>query len=456
MANKQGGQVPRQLTLQPPPWPAYGRDGQLTNFVDAALTSGQAAGLGLRWQVKLDGPIVASPLYADGNIYAATEAGSVYALAAATGALLWQRSFGSRDLGPDCGRWGISSTGALDLQRQLLYLIGSDGLLQGLSLSDGSTAPGFPLAVTDRPDTEYVWGGLRIVADRLYVPIASYCDNPGGDGHQATGRVVAVDLDAQQVASVFQTAPLPYQLAGVWGFGGVSVEPDGSFLYTGVGNSEVYDPSCDCSFEGAGYGNSLVRLTPDLSPLESNRPPDIPLHAADSDFGAAPLLFQPRGCAPLAAANNKDGYLYVWKRHALIQGAIFERGIGTVSAPFVGAPSFSPQLEMLFDAGTRVLRNGVNQGDGISAFSVDSHCRIRPAWQAVTGNGTQPPPLVVGDVVFAVGGTTGGFSVLDARSGDLLRRFPAAPSTTPPIWAGDEIVAGDDAGALRAFAPNAD
>ena len=48
----------------------------------------------------------------------------------------------------------------------------------------------------------------------------------------------------------------------------------------------------------------------------SNRPANIP-SVDDYDFGAAPLLFRPRGCPPLAAANNKNTHLYVWDRTRL-------------------------------------------------------------------------------------------------------------------------------------------
>jgi hypothetical protein len=80
----------------------------------------------------------------------------------------------------------------------------------------------------------------------------------------------------------------------------VSAEPDGSAVYTAVGNSHVLDPACGCVVDDAGFGDSVVRLTPDLAPVSSSRPADVP--AVDDDaFGAARLLFQPPGCPPLAA-----------------------------------------------------------------------------------------------------------------------------------------------------------
>src|SRR5205814_2076852 len=164
---------------------------------------------------------------------------------------------------------------------------------------------GWPVRVTDRPDVEYVWGGLRLAGGRLYVPVASYCDAPDEQNRLAEGRVVALDATTGAQSAVFDPVPGGDNMGGVWGWGGVSVEPDGSALYTAIGNAAVLDPGCNCVVDDAGFGDSVVRLTTDLTPVASDRPEDVP-RVDDYDFGAAPTLFQPAGCPPLAAANDKD------------------------------------------------------------------------------------------------------------------------------------------------------
>ncbi len=179
-------------------WLAYGRDAQLTNqSPQPALTPDAARGLHRLWSTKLDGAVIASPLYAKGTLFAATENGSVYALNPSDGSVLWQTALG-KVKAADCGSWGISSTGAIDLQRGLLYVANAGGNLYALDLTTGAVAAGYPLALTTRAAFEYVWGGLRLVGSRLYVPIASYCDQPDADGHYADGRVVAVDVDGRR------------------------------------------------------------------------------------------------------------------------------------------------------------------------------------------------------------------------------------------------------------------
>src|SRR5205809_3402330 len=41
---------------------------------------------------------------------------------------------------------------------------------------------------------------------------------------------------------------------------------------------------------------------------------------------------------------------------------------------------------------------------GVTAFRVGAGCTFVPVWRTVVGAGTQPPPVVVGDMLFAVGG----------------------------------------------------
>jgi len=436
-------------------WTAYGGNTQLTGFSGSStITAADAHGFSLEWGAQLDGGVVATPLTFDGRVYAATEAGSVYALDLVSGSLLWKRSLGTQAAAGDCGSYGVSGTGAIDTRRGLLYVISADGQLQALRLDDGTTAPGWPLTLTTRPEVEYDWGGLQIVGNRLYVPFASYCDDTDDQGRAGDGRVVAVDLDGPSVAATFDTVPGPDNLGGVWGFGGVSAEPDGSAIYTAVGNSWVTDPVTGELFDAAGFGDSVVRLTADLVPVSSDRPETIPT-AGDYDFGAAPLLFQPAGCPPLAAANNKDGLLYVWDRENLAAGPLLSEGIGTVSAPFVGAPSWSPRRNLLFVGSAAVIRRGINYGDGVTAYSIGADCTFDRIWSTVTGIGTQPPPLVLGDVLFADGGFSGGFEALDATTGEVLFTFPTKAATfAGPSAAGNLVLTADFSGVVRAFGPS--
>jgi glucose dehydrogenase len=443
-------------------WLAYGHDAQLTNLVKLpALTPAAAPRIKEAWRTKLDGSIVASPLYlagglgglppAQSTIFVSTEAGSVYALAPGSGEVRWKRALGVVQAADQCGTWGISSTGAIDLERHVLYVISADGWLHALDLATGADKPGWPIPITaDHPDGDYVWGGLRLLRNTLYVPIASYCDAPASDGHLTNGRIVAVDVDRREQSAVFDSVPGDANLGGMWGWGGVSIDPKGQSLYVGVGNSHVLDESCNCYVDDAGYGDAMVKLTPRLRVVDWDRPPTIP-NTLDVDFGSAPLLFQPRGCPPLAAANNKIGRMYIWDRNHLRRGTRVSVVLGE-GGGFVGQPSYSPQLGMLFESHTAVYRGTTKLGDGIGAFKFDAHCRFQRLWKRSVGLGNQPAPLVIGDIVFALGGDRGGYAALAARTGRVLWRFAtSSPTWSPAIAAGGWIFAGELDGTMHAF-----
>ena len=448
-------------------WLAYGHDAQSTNFVPSAfLTPETAPFLANTWTAQLDGAIVAAPLYAKNVsvsgrtqdvLLVSTEAGSMYALNPADGKMLWRDEFGTVTT-PDnaCGSFGFSSTGAIDVQRGLVYAISADGHLHALDLATGAEAVGWPVDVTvARNQIEYVWAGLRLVGDTLYVGVSSYCDQPGAGDLAAEGRVVAIDVKSGTETARFDPVPGYGNLGGVWGWGGVTVTPDGSALYTGVGNSYVRDASCACYVETVGYGNAMVELTPSLEPVASDRPgqvADTP-PGADIDFGAAPVLFQPPGCPPLAAANNKLGVVYVWNRDALAKGPVFQAALGDGVAAFVGQPAYSPWLGMFFDTHAVIRKDGVKVGDGVAAFSVGPGCKIRARWVTNVGAGNEPPPIVVGNVVVAAGGDTGGYAALDARTGETEWRASTdgASTISPPIAVSNTIFAGDLGGVVRAF-----
>ena len=430
-------------------WTAYGGDAQLTNFVASrTLTPASAPRLRRVWSRRLDGGIVASPLVAPGaTVLVATEGGSLVALSARTGAQLWRRSLGTV-AAAQCGTWGISSTGAIDVARRRVYVIGASGELHALSLATGEEAAGWPVRLIERTRYEYVWGGLRLNRDRLYVPVASYCDVADDDGVAAEGRLVAVHVDDPARTETFDPVPGYGNLGGMWGYGGVSLEPGGGVVYTATGNS-----STGSGLDTDGYGNRIVALSADLATvLDSNLPRTVP-DKGDSDFGAAPLLFRPPGCPPLAAANNKNGSLFVWNRRRLSAGPIAELRLGDDSTAFIAAPSWSPRTRMLYVAQAALRAPNVDHPKGVVALRVRPGCRFARAWRAITGFGNQPPPIVVGDVVLTDGGDGGDVFALHARTGRRLWRFStrSTPVRAPLAYAAGTLFAGDEDGTVYAF-----
>jgi glucose dehydrogenase len=264
--------------------------------------------------------------------------------------------------------------------------------------------------------------------------------------------MISVPLDEPDAPVIWDPVPGEGNLGGMWGWGGVSVDPDNGTVFTGVGNSSVFSAQCDCIVDNAGYGDSIVALSPDLSTvLDSNNPTVIP-PAGDLDFGAAPLLFHPQACPPLAAMNNKDGAMYVWDRTQLSKGAIVRIPLGDGTAAFVGAPSWSESNQTIYVGESVIEKDGVSVGNGVTAWHVDKGCGFRPLWQAPTGQGNQATPLVVGNIVFDGGGKTGGFFAFNGVKGTPLWSYETNGRTVASMISFAGSVFGvDTAGVLYAF-----
>jgi outer membrane protein assembly factor BamB len=454
-------------------WPRYGGGDLVTNNVptaDAAgLSTATVSDLVTRWSANVGGRFVASPLYAEDvpfgarredAIFVATNAGTVAALRASDGSVLWKRQVSGTSLIPACGiTYGISSTPVLDRARGRLYAIGADGLLHALSLATGEeVSSNWPVRIIQLAGAEYVWGGLTLRGARVYVPVASYCDKQDVDGYFADGRLVAVDVADARIVASFDVVEGPNNMGGIWGYAGVSVDPETGHLFTATANTWVYDPECGCIIETGGYGEAALELDADLKLVSWNRPEDVG-NREDSGFGAAPLLFQPSGCQPLAAANAKNGRVYVWSRGDLGAGPIWSARVGPsgLDESFLAQPSYSPELEMFFISAARDYddEGAVRTFDAVVGFKVGPGCRFpeRPTWTAPgVGRGPKSPPLVVGDLVFVPGGFDRNAFALDARTGEVLWKVGLSGAALAPIaYARDEVLVADSAGILHAF-----
>jgi hypothetical protein len=431
-------------------WTSFGHDAQIDAFTDAPAFTTDVKSFRLVAKTQLDGGIVASPLAASVTghglvVFAATEAGNVYAVDAG-GKALWQHALGTVATNGGCGTYGVTSTGVVDTKRGLLYVIGASGLLHALRLADGSEAPGWPIRVVVRRRTEYVWGGLRLVGNRLYAGVASYCDEPDRRGVPAEGRLLAYDVTSpDQAPTEFDPVPGMDNLGGVWGWGGVAVDSEGD-LYTGIGDAE---PDVD-----DGSSDSMVELTSDLSETLGTNRPILETAGEDVDLGAAPVLFHPRGCSPLLAANSKSGQLLVWRQDDLQRGPVARLSLSDGVDAFVGAPSWSPITQMLYDAGA-TAQSGGKRLVGTMALALTKACGFAKRWFVPTGDGSQPEPLVAGDLVASTGGSAGGFVVVRAGSGVVRWRYPTrAPTLAPLVEAGGLLIGGDLDGNLYLFRPD--
>jgi outer membrane protein assembly factor BamB len=455
-----------------------------------ATRSGEASGettlgvanapqLGLLWSTTLDGKETAQPLYvsqvsAGGQVrnllVAATHQNSLYGIDADTGAIVWRRAFGSPP--PNVaipGGYGIGASPVIDRAAGRIYAVIDNGSLVSVSLANGADAAP-PLALIDRPTTNRVWGGLTLSGGNLYVSTAS----DGGDTPPWRGQVYRLATGPSTPTllntwTVVPSLPAPTGGGGIWGYGGVSVDPATGHVYaaTAADSNELYTL----------YGDRLVGLDAALGVIGSYLPPEpdsFPCSGTpcDLDFGSTPLIFKPSGCPTMVAAGNKNGNLYVMRASDLesngqplqtlaLNAANDWLGSGGVG----GTPAYWPAGRMVFigDAGSGVP--GISAG--IVALTVRADCTLQVAWSQPIGGNTQPnsTPTVANGVVYLGEGNGGRVHAFNALTGAKLwdsGANAAGATYAAPIVADGKVFAASwdgfnvaSVGTVRAFAPGA-
>ena len=424
-------------------------------YVMPRLTYDRAAGMHLdrEFDGKVEGHIYAQPLFwhfRETNrklVIVATESNWVYALDARNGKVVWKRSLGApvpRSALP-CGNispLGITGTPAIDLIKDAIYLdamvdaqdgAGAQHLIFGVSVSDGSVLPGFPVNVAEAlrahgmtftPRVQNQRGALLIAENKLFVPYGGHL----GDCGQYHGWVVGIDLNDPRSISAWSTRAFG---GGIWAPGGIAY--DGRSLFVSTGNTMDAAEWAD--------GEAIIRLGLDLKRSSDARDYFAPsdwkaLDAADTDLGgvgALPLdIMDPDGKAALLLALGKDGKAYLLDRTNLggIGGA---RDVQRVArGAIMTSPAVLPTLNgsyVAFAGAGASCPNGVTSGN-LTVLKIDAHPspKVSPAWcGAISGRGA---PIVTTDddnsnpIVWMVG----------AEGDDRLHGFRA--KTGAPVFGG--------------------
>jgi hypothetical protein len=306
-------------------------------YIDAAFTPGNAANLtrDLNFDGTIAGDVHAQPLYIEGGangpmIIVVTASNNIYALNAAIGTVIWQRT----DIGPavtsglPCGSIspvGTIGTPVVDLASRSLFF---DALIDGvikkhfiysLNVDTGLTNAGWPVDVNATAMyngtifnslVQEDRGALAFVNGIVYVPYSGYFGDCG-DYH---GWVVGVQ--ANNPSAVMAWATTAPRGGGIWGHSGVASDGTNMFVITGntFNTNQVW-----------GGGEAIIRLQ--AGPFWSGQPTDywappnwFSLDQGDVDLGGvSAMLIDVPGATPseLVLAIGKDGNAYLLNRNNL-------------------------------------------------------------------------------------------------------------------------------------------
>ena len=388
------------------------------------------------FSATINGPTYAQPLFIDQGVQGrdalivATERNEVYALDAATGAVLWHNT----TLPPSvalsslpCGNvnpLGITGTPYVDLASGTIYLAAMTTPDNGttkkhqvfaLALADGSVKPGWPVDVETAlaghmpaftSATQNQRGALLLLDGVLYVPYGGHY----GDCGTYYGWVVGIDV-ATRMAQAWNTRA---RGGGIWAVNGVS--SDGVSVFATTGNTFGATMWRD--------GEAVVRLG--KGPVFSQATADyftptnwMALDAADLDLGgAAAMLVDAPGATPsrLVLALGKDRKAYLLDRSNLggVGGQLLTQTVATneiLAAPTTFTSDAGTFVAYRVEGGTGAsCPNG--QSGNVAALRIEAAAppTLTPVWCA-NHTGLGSPITTVTDatgaeaIVWAIGST---------------------------------------------------
>jgi outer membrane protein assembly factor BamB len=375
-------------------WPEY--DGN-------AARSGVAAGvpaagpLTTAWSAQLDGAVYGQPLVVGGEVIAATENDSVYALNRVTGKTIWRTNVGPpvpRSALHGCGNifpLGITGTPVYDAGNGLVYAVaevtGYHHMLVALDATTGALAVRRDLdspTTANQPAYNQQRPALAIDDGRVYASFGGL----SGDCGAYQGGVVSAPLAGNGPLASWHT---PTSREGaVWGPGGPVVDKDGD-LWISTGNGAA-ESSAD-SYDGS---DSVTELSPSLQRLAYFAPSTWATdNANDKDLGSTmPVLAA--GNTVFVLGKGGVGYLLDGAKPGGIGGQLAEQNICAAfgAAAVSGSTVYEP------------CRNGPLTAVEVSA----ANKTIKVLWRGPSG--TDGSPVVGGGAVwvtkYAQSGSGGG------------------------------------------------
>ncbi len=390
---------------------------------------------------SLDGALYGEPLVFGNNVYVATENNTVYALAAATGRVVWSRHLAKAVPSSQlpCGNItpevGITGTPVIDSVRHELFVVAnelvrgqSEHALVGLNTDSGALRlsrdidpPGsVSVALLQRT-------GLTLDQGRV---IFGFGGNYG-DCAAYRGRVVSVP-ETSGHANYFTVDAAPGNSQGAVWMGGAAPAVDGhGNVWVSVGNGSVnqsgqpYDDS-----------DSVLELTATMRLRQFFAPSSWPQNnASDLDMSMEPVLLS--NGQVVIAGKSRIIYLLNGRRLGSVGHELASLASGCGDDIDGGGAINGTTVYLPCLTGTIAVR--------VSATAP----RLRLLWSASSGGG---PPIIAGGLVWSIG-HDGVLYGLNPSTGTGRQRVslgaPVNHFATPSV--GDGLLLAPSANRVEAF-----
>jgi outer membrane protein assembly factor BamB len=422
---------------------------------ETGFTPASAPSLHLKWKTTDAGPanrgVFSQPVVSNGLIYWGSFDGFERATDT-SGNLVWQTNLGttSPSTCTDPSEAGIASTPALTTDvpvggaTSVLYLGGGDSKVYALNAATGAVLWSYD--VGGNPNT-FVWSSPSVFGNSVYVGVASFGSCP-----DVQGRLLQLNRVTGALQNTFDTVPNGCIGGGVWS--SPTIDAAAGTIYFTTGNQSgpgVGENPCPT----AEMAPAIIEVrASDLSLLGSwTVPLNQQTCCGDGDWAATPTLFTGvigGQSVPMVGSINKNGVFYAFQRDAISSGPVWQTRIATGGEnPTTGTGDIAPaawdgtKLYVGGD-GTSSCAGTVNALNPSTGAFIWQHCFAEgPVLGAVT---------VTSGGVVAVG-EGNAIQVVSAANGASLFTFTGTgPFWGGPSITGGTLYEGDMAGNLYALA----
>jgi polyvinyl alcohol dehydrogenase (cytochrome) len=450
------------------PLATYHADNARTGYsTDTSITTANATGLTQQWSVKETAAISAQAIVTDGVAYWGDWNGIEHATTT-TGKQLWATSIGIAPKPKACpfklGPIGVVSSATVGGigGKKALWVGGGNGSLYALDATTGAVIWRTQLG---DPPLHVLWSSPVFYNGSIYEGVASWNDCPVVNGgfyrvNASTGAVQTVSHLSQQASCVGPS---------LWS--SASVDPSDNSIYVSTSNAnQRSNPDNTCTLPDA---DAVLKLDASTLAQKSVWQVPLAQQVADSDFGGSPMLFSATIGGvnrQLVGAVNKNGVYYALDRTNLAAGPEWTytaEDAATAQAAGLNDPCADRNTistSAWAGTGSPVIVAGValNGSSCIGTVAALDAATGRPIWQVPVGGIVQGAVTEVPGLV-AVG--AGPFlQVLSSSTGASLFTYhePAGSDTgngqgqnhffwPPPTIAGTKLIIGNEDGYFRAF-----
>ncbi|HET8912721.1 MAG TPA: PQQ-binding-like beta-propeller repeat protein [Ktedonobacteraceae bacterium] len=418
-------------------WPAFDGGGSRSgiNTHETLIKTNTLANLTRWWQVTIDAtdssPILLPSTQTNTGtksiIFVTTKAGSLLALNASDGTELWKKTTS----GP---RYTTSSP-ALDPSHSYVYSYGLDGKVHKYATYDGSEVQDqhWPETVTLMPDVEKGSASLNIGNGYLYATLGGY---PGDAGHYE-GHAVAIRLsdgkktifnaDCATIHQLLSDDPskanyCSHVQSAIWARAGAVIDPLTHDVFVATGNGDF-----DANQGGHDYGDSVLKLTPDLSKLLDSYTPSnyVSLQTHDRDLGSSAPVMLPE------QSGSKSPFMLVQASKDSRVRLINRNNLSNQDGPnHVGGAIDTINLPQTCDVDSQpVAWNDTNNVTwvfltdmchGLVAYKIitdqNGHSHFQQAYFNANNGGSSP--FIANNILYVQG--SGNLRAMDPKTGTIL------------------------------------